>query len=128
MGQRLQPAERQKPTRALDRVNGPEDAGDQIPRSRFLLESDEIPVDLIQVLVALHQEFADDLAKVFHGLPPARFPMLLIDRPGSHLRTPGLLPPPAPVGSGVTTRPPVAVTEAAYGFDRGLVGIRPAEL
>ena len=34
---------------------------------RLLLEVDEIPVHLVQVLVALHEEFADDLTKIFHG-------------------------------------------------------------
>jgi hypothetical protein len=39
--ERLQPAERQESTGAFDRVDRAEDAGDQFPRVRFLLEGDK---------------------------------------------------------------------------------------
>ncbi|GLW33924.1 hypothetical protein Areg01_68620 [Actinoplanes regularis] len=47
-------------------MDRPEDAGDQVARVRFLLKAYEVSVDLVQVLVRLQEEFADDLAKVFH--------------------------------------------------------------
>src|SRR5687768_3859979 len=60
--------ERQEPARALDGVNGSEDARQHLPGSGVLLEGDEIPVQLVQVLMALYQELLDDLAQFLHGL------------------------------------------------------------
>ncbi|GAB1694717.1 hypothetical protein KRM28CT15_65200 [Krasilnikovia sp. M28-CT-15] len=53
-------------------MDGPEDPGDQLPRAWVLFQGDEVPVDLVEILMALHEKFANDLTKVFHGLPPAR--------------------------------------------------------
>ena len=67
MGQRLQPGEGQEAARTLDRVNRPEDPGNQFARLWLLLKCHQVLVNLVQVLVAFHEEFADDLTKIFHG-------------------------------------------------------------
>jgi hypothetical protein len=66
VGQLLQPVERQEAARALDRVDRPEDAGQELPGVRVLLEGQEIPVELVEVLVRLDQELGDDLVHRFH--------------------------------------------------------------
>jgi hypothetical protein len=114
VGQRLQAAERQEAAGALDRVDRAEDARDQIAGARVLLQRDEVPVDLVQVLMALHEELADDLTKVFHGLPPARrskTPHRPARRSPETTRTATLR------RSGVAPGPAVPVAEPAYRLD-----------
>src|SRR3712207_2791956 len=63
----LQPVEGQEAAGALDRVDRPEDAGQPLPRVRVLLQGDQVGVELVEVLVALHQELFDDVVQTVHG-------------------------------------------------------------
>ncbi len=66
VGHGLEAVERQETAGSLDRVNRAEDARQQLPRLRLLLESHEVAVELVQVLVALHEELLDDLVHPVH--------------------------------------------------------------
>jgi len=63
----LELAEGEEATRALDRVDRPEHAGEQRARVGLLLQRDEVAVELVQILVTLHEELLDDLV---HSLLP----------------------------------------------------------
>src|SRR5690606_33240354 len=67
VGQALEPGERQEAARALDRVDDPEDAREQLTGPRRALERHEVRVELIEVLVALDQELPDDLVHAIHN-------------------------------------------------------------
>jgi hypothetical protein len=69
--QRLEPVEGEEAAGALDGVDGPEDAGEQLAGVRRALELHEVPVELVEVLVALHEELRHDLGVVVHGSPPS---------------------------------------------------------
>ncbi len=74
MGEDFELAESEEPARSFDRVDRAEDALQQRMRVGFLLEGDKISVELIEVLVALHEEFAHDLVELVHqhSSAPAR--------------------------------------------------------
>jgi hypothetical protein len=67
VGHRLEPVEGQEARGALDRVDGAEDAREQLGVARRLLEVDEVAVELVEVLVALHEELLDDLVQRLSG-------------------------------------------------------------
>ncbi len=72
VGEALQLAEREEPARALDRVDRPEHAAQQLARAGGALERDQVRVELVEVLVTLHQELVDDVVQILHvGLPRA---------------------------------------------------------
>ncbi len=70
----LEPVEGQEPGRTLDRVDRPEDRRQQLARSRCLLQSDQVAVQLVEVLMRLDQELRHDVAKIVHGPSPLRLP------------------------------------------------------
>ena len=61
VGDRLELAERQEAAGALDGVDRAEDAGEELALTRALLQVDQVAVELVEVLVALHEELLDDL-------------------------------------------------------------------
>jgi hypothetical protein len=63
----LEPVEGEEPTGALDRVDRPEDAGETVPRTGVLLQCDQVLVQLVEVLVTLHEELLDDVVQTFHA-------------------------------------------------------------
>ncbi|OIQ82959.1 hypothetical protein GALL_352550 [mine drainage metagenome] len=67
VGDLLEAAEREEPAGALDRVDRAEHAAQQLPRTRGSFERDKISVQLVEVLVALDQELADDVVQIFHS-------------------------------------------------------------
>ena len=69
MGHLLQPVERQEAAGALDRVDRPENAGQQLLRPGLLFQRHKITVQLVQVLVALHEKLLDDVAQLVQGGP-----------------------------------------------------------
>ncbi len=69
MRQDLKLAEREEATGALDRVNRAEDALEQRVGVGFLLKRDQVTIELIEVLVALHEELAHDLVELVHETP-----------------------------------------------------------
>ena len=66
MGDRLELAEPEEPTRALDGVQDAEDLGEGRRVVGRGLEDHESLLDALQALVALGEEFADDLVIFFH--------------------------------------------------------------
>jgi hypothetical protein len=75
VGDRLQLAEGKEAARALDRVDRAEDAAQQLSRAGLALERDQVAVELVQVLVALHEELLDDLVDLIHrGCLPSFVP------------------------------------------------------
>jgi hypothetical protein len=73
VGDGLEAAECQEPTGPLDGMDRSEDARQQLAGLRLLLQRHQIPVELIQVLVALHEKFLDDLVHPLHVPPPVSF-------------------------------------------------------
>ncbi|MGY4643734.1 hypothetical protein ACVW07_001567 [Cellulomonas sp. URHB0016] len=71
MGEPLEVAEREEAARALDGVDRPENAAQQVPGARSLLQRHEVAVQLVEVLMALDQELTDDLVDVLHACLPA---------------------------------------------------------
>ena len=67
VGQLLQPAEGEEAARALDGVDRPEDAGQQLAGAGVLLQGEQVAVELVEVLVALHEELGHDLVDRFHA-------------------------------------------------------------
>src|SRR5205807_6433991 len=76
VGDRLQLREREEAARPLDRVNRAEHARQQLVRVGFLLERDQVTVEAVQVLVALHEELLDDLVNAVHSRPHFVMPEL----------------------------------------------------
>jgi hypothetical protein len=70
VGDPLQLAEGEEAAGALDRVDRAEDAGEQVARPGVLLERDEVGVERVEVLVALHEKLLDDLVHLVHQGPP----------------------------------------------------------
>src|SRR5262249_45940868 len=73
MSDGFQLSESQKSAGTLDRVDRTEDAGQPLSILRRLLQHDKIPVELIQVFVALNQEFLDHIIKIVHSGAPLEF-------------------------------------------------------
>ena len=67
VGHPLEVVERQEAARALDGVDRAEDAAEQLARAGCALEGDEVAVQLVQVLVALHEELLDDVVHALHS-------------------------------------------------------------
>jgi hypothetical protein len=61
VGDLLQVVEAEEAARALDGVDGAEHAGQQVTGLGRPFELHEVPVHLVEVLVALHEELLDDL-------------------------------------------------------------------
>ena len=68
--QAFQTIEREEAARALDRVDRAEHAAQQPAVARRALERDEVAVELVEVLVTLDEELADDVVDVLHAGPP----------------------------------------------------------
>ena len=66
VGDLLEPVEGEEAAGALDRVDRPEDAGQPLAGVRVLLQGDQVRVQLVEVLVALHQELFDDVVQTVH--------------------------------------------------------------
>ena len=52
---------------ALDRVDRAEDAADGVSGLGIALQDHQVPVELVEVLVALEQELADDFILLAHS-------------------------------------------------------------
>ena len=68
MRKRLEARQAEEPAGAFDRVNEPENIGENLGVVGLGLEADELDVDEIEVLVRFGQEF---LEQVFHDGPAA---------------------------------------------------------
>ena len=66
MGEDLELAERQEAAGAFDRVNRAENALEQRVGVRFLLERNKVAIELVEILVAFHEELAHDLVELVH--------------------------------------------------------------
>lgn len=72
MGDGLQAFEAEEAAGALDGVDGAEDAAEMLAVLRVLLEGDEFAIEPIQALIALDQEFLDQIIDARHdGTPHA---------------------------------------------------------
>jgi hypothetical protein len=70
VSQLFHPGEGEESTRPLDRVDGAENAGEEFDGGGFLFEGDQVRVEAVQHLVALHEELLDDVVHPFHERPP----------------------------------------------------------
>ena len=59
--------EAKEPTGTLDRVDGAEDARERLRCTRILFQRDQIRVEPVEVLVALHEELAYSIVQVAHS-------------------------------------------------------------
>ena len=64
VGDRLELGEAEKPARAFDGVDRPEDRRQRLPVARILLERYQVPVKAVEVLVALDEELGDNLVEL----------------------------------------------------------------
>ena len=88
MGQLLQAVESEEAAGALDGVDRPEDTRQHFPRPWVLLQGEQVTVELVEVLVGLHQELGDDLVDRFHPvLLLAAKALLVVHMPAGHGRT-----------------------------------------
>ena len=65
MRHRLEFAIAEEAAAALERMDRAEDAGEGLLRAGILLEYNQVAIEAIQVLIALDQEFFDDLIHHF---------------------------------------------------------------
>src|SRR5205085_3943387 len=94
VGQRLQPGEAEEAARALDGVDGAEDAVEQFPVARGRLQGHQVAVELLEVLAALEQELLDQVLVVHGRAPLSRSPAPA----GSSAAAPARRAPPSSAG------------------------------